>query len=523
MVLGQAHAADPVLTKLVEADKVPWYKKPNLRYLYFMLFPTCMGVEMTSGFDSSMMNGLQNVEYWDRYFDYPRGAKLGILSAIYSLGAICGLPFVPFVNDKYGRKACILFGSGIMIFGAVLQGCAQNFVMFLLSRFFLGNGIVFAIVAASSLIGELGYPKERAVLTSLFNASWFIGAIVAAGVTLGTFNMPNSWSWRIPSLLQLFPSTLQIVFMYFLPESPRWLIDHDRADEALAILIKYHAEGDENSAFARAEFAQIQTTIQIEAEASKRSWREMFATPGMRKRVLIASALGLFTQWSGNGLISYYLGRILDTVGITDKLIKNQINVANTCWGFLNGTLMAFAVFYFKRRTMYMACTIGLLCTYTGWTIASARYAVAGSASAGKIVIFFIFLYSPMYNMGYNALTYTYLVELFPFMVRSRGITIFQWWGRLAGFFNNFVNPIGLKNLQWKYYLTYVVWLAFEVCFVFFIFPETAGRTLEELSFLFEGDEKNAEIERATEKQLGDEHVVNEMPNKNDVEHVQKI
>lgn len=176
--------------------------------------------------------------------------------------------------------------------------------MFLISRFFLGNGIPFAIVAASSLIGELSYPKERAVLTSLFNASWFIGSIVAAGITLGTFAMPNSWSWRIPSLLQVFPSLLQIGFMWLLPESPRWLISKDRGDEALAILIEYHAEGDPNSAFAKAEFAQIQTTLAIEAEASKRSWREMVATPGMRKRVLIASALGLFTQWSGNGLIS---------------------------------------------------------------------------------------------------------------------------------------------------------------------------------------------------------------------------
>lgn len=181
--------------------------------------------------------------------------------------------------------------------------------------------------------------------------------------------------------------------------------------------------------------------------------------------------------------IRYYLGRILDTVGITDKLTKNQINLGNSCWSLINGTVMALAVFHFKRRTMYLACTIGLLCVYTGWTISSARYAVTGAPSAAKIVIFFIFLYSPMYNMGYNALTYTYLVELFPYMVRSRGITIFQWWGRMAGFFNNFVNPIGLASIGWKYYLTYVCWLCFEVVFVFFVFPETSGRTLEELSF----------------------------------------
>lgn len=93
--------------------------------------------------------------------------------------------------------------------------------MFVMSRWILGLGIPFAIVAASTLIGELSYPKERAVMTSLFNASYFVGAIVAAGVTLGTFDIKSNWSWRIPSLLQVVPSILQISFVYFIPESPR--------------------------------------------------------------------------------------------------------------------------------------------------------------------------------------------------------------------------------------------------------------------------------------------------------------
>lgn len=494
--------ADTLVTRLVAADKTPWYKKPNLRYLYLMLIPTCMGVEMTSGFDSSMMNGLQNLDSWDNYFGKPRGSLLGILSAIYSLGAICGLPFIPFVNDRYGRRAAILFGSGIMIVGAILQGAAQNFAMFLISRFLLGLGIPFAIVAASSLLGELGYPKERAVLGSLFNASWFIGSIVAAAVTYGTFTIKNNWSWRIPSAMQAIPSLLQIFFMYFIPESPRWLIAKDRADEALAILIKYHAEGDEDSELVRIEFAEIQETLRVEMENSTRSWREMVATPGMRKRVLICSMLGLFTQWSGNGLISYYLARILENVGITDSETKLQINLGNTCWGFVNGMVMALAVYKFKRRTMYLACTICLLFVYTGWTVASANYAQTKSHASSIAVIVFIFLYSPCYNMAYNALTYTYLVELFPYTVRSRGITIFQYWGRVAGFFNTFVNPIGLKNAGWKYYLSYVCWLAFEVCFVYFLFPETSGKTLEELAFLFE-EQKQDEVNRNLAKQLG--------------------
>lgn len=86
--------------------------------------------------------------------------------------------------------------------------------MFVIARIILGFGIPFAIVAASSLIGELSYPKERAVLTSLFNSSWFVGAIVAAGVTYGTFEMQNTWSWRIPSVLQCVPSFLQLIFIW---------------------------------------------------------------------------------------------------------------------------------------------------------------------------------------------------------------------------------------------------------------------------------------------------------------------
>ena len=110
--------------------------------------------------------------------------------------------------------------------------------MFVIGRFLLGFGIPFAIVAASSMIGELSYPKERAQIGSLFNASWFIGelvqaihsnrgpyalpgAIVAAGVTLGTFAMKSTWGWRIPSALQICPSLLQISFIWVLPESPR--------------------------------------------------------------------------------------------------------------------------------------------------------------------------------------------------------------------------------------------------------------------------------------------------------------
>lgn len=85
--------------------------------------------------------------------------------------------------------------------------------MYIIARMLLGVGILFAIISGSALIGELGYPKERPYLTSLFNASYFLGAIMAAAIATRTTEIAGNWSWRVPSLLQLVPSLLQITFV----------------------------------------------------------------------------------------------------------------------------------------------------------------------------------------------------------------------------------------------------------------------------------------------------------------------
>lgn len=95
--------------------------------------------------------------------------------------------------------------SRVLIFPAV--------AMYIIARMLLGLGIVFCIIAGSAMIGELGHPKERAVLTSLFNSSYFIGAIVASAITLRTVDIDSDWSWRAPSIMQIFPSLLQMGFV----------------------------------------------------------------------------------------------------------------------------------------------------------------------------------------------------------------------------------------------------------------------------------------------------------------------
>ncbi|KAF5617704.1 MFS sugar transporter transporter [Fusarium tjaetaba] len=318
--------------------------------------------------------------------------------------------------------------------------------------------------------------------------SHFIGQITAAGIVFGTNGILSDWGWRIPSLLQIAPPMIQLCFVFFVPESPRWLVAKDRSQEALETLVKFHAEGQESD-FVKAEMAQIQSTLRIEMQNTKRSWLDLGATSGMRRRLLTTCMLGLFTQWSGSTLISYYLGDLLQITGNNSSYFKQTINVSLSCWSLVCSFTASMLVRRFKRRHMYLACTTSLLICFSSYTISMERTITAkqngGSNDAASVAsIFLLFAYSPCYCLALNTVTYTYLVEIWPYAERSRGIAVFQLFARSAEFLTTFVNPIGLANLSWRYFIIYCCILAYEVVFVYFFFPETAGKTLEEATFL---------------------------------------
>ena len=105
-----------------------------------------------------------------------------------------------------------------------------------------------------------------------------MGAIVAAWSTYGTFRIPNSWSWRIPSLLQALVSIVQLVFIYFVPESPRWLIANGQATEATKILTKHHAGTEEPTELVRLQVAEITAALEFERSYESASYLQFFRT-----------------------------------------------------------------------------------------------------------------------------------------------------------------------------------------------------------------------------------------------------
>ncbi|KAJ5062217.1 general substrate transporter [Bipolaris maydis] len=502
VMLNPGRELDDRITELA-AQAPPFWKNSNLFKLYLLMIPGCLFPAITLGFDAAMMNGLQAVPRWDQYFDKPRGALLGIMSAILPLGCCIASPFVPLVGDRWGRRAGIFFGAAVMLCGGIIQGTSVNFAMFLVSRFIIGCGLVFANAYAPMLIGELAHAKQRQVITSLYQTSWYIGAILAAWTTFGTFSMHSDASWRIPSYLQAAPAIIPMGFIFFLPESPRWLIANGRADEAKAMLVKWHGNGDENDEYVKLEFQQMRNVIEAEVNSSA-GWKTLFATPGNRRRVLILVCLGCFSQWSGNGLVSYYLVRVLETVGVTNARDRNILNGCLMIFNWITSVVSAFLTARLKRRTQFLVSVFGMLAVFATQTLCAGLFNVNKDHQAGQAVIAMLFLFYIFYNLAFNALLYSYPVEILPYPIRAKGFSLLMFFGKASNFINIMVNPIGLKALEWKFYFVYVAWLSIECLIIYFFFVETKGPSLEAIAAVFDG-ETNGTPDSADEIERGDD------------------
>ncbi|KAJ7064693.1 hexose transporter [Mycena amicta] len=376
---------------------------------------------------------------WEDYFNHPKTGKLGLLNAIQNIGGLAGYPFAPYLSDGIGRRRTVFLGAAIMCIATAIQTASQSVGMFIGARFLIGFGLTFAANAA---------PIIRAPLTSTYNSLWYSGAIVAAWATFGTFKIQSTWAWRA------LPSVLQVFLVLFCPESPR----KGREAEALHLLAHYHADGNEDDPLVKYEFEEIKTAIEFDRTvAANVGWKSFFATPGNRKRVRIIVAIAFFSQWSANGLVSYYPQQGSSTpVGVTDPTIQLLINGILQIWN------LAWAL--------------------RGQTICTARFRIDGNESAAHAVIAFIFF------IAFTPLIVTYSLEILPYNIRAKGFTIFNFTISLALIFNQYVNPIALDHIDWKYYIVYCG------IFLYFFVIETKNRTLEETAAIFDGDSATEKI-----------------------------
>ncbi|KAJ6479564.1 general substrate transporter [Mycena sanguinolenta] len=480
-----------------------WYN--NRRLIILNAWIVLLLVTSTaSGYDGSMVNGLQSLPQWESYFDFPTKGKLGLLGAIQNIGSLAGYPFAPYLCDGIGRKPTVFIGASMMVIATAIQTASQSVEMFIGARFLVGFGLTFAASASPMLVAELSYPKHRAPLTSVYNSLWHLGSIVAAWATFGSFTIQSTWAWRLPSALQAVPSLVQVFLVWFVPESPRFLVRKGKESEALRILAYYHADGNENDPLVRYEFEEIKVAMEFDRTvAANIGWRSFLASSSNLKRVRIIIAIAFFSQWSGNGLASYYLNKVLSDIGITNPTTQLLLNGILSIWSLLCALTASSTVEHFGRRVLFITSACLMTLCFTMQTVCFARFTISGDPNAAHGVIAFIFLYSAAYNLAFSPLIVTYALEILPYNIRAKGFNIFNITISIALIFNQYVNPIALAALNWKYYVVYCVWLVCECVFLYFYLVETKNHTLEETAAIFDGDGATEKIVDSAAAQAG--------------------
>ncbi|EEU42511.1 uncharacterized protein NECHADRAFT_40128 [Fusarium vanettenii 77-13-4] len=489
---GAELAVGTELSRVLPQNPKPWYRTWHILKLNLCLLVPLFSASSV-GYDGSMMNGLQTLPQWRQYFDNPEGALLGLMNSVYPLGKVVSLLVVSYVCDRWGRKLPILIGLITCIAFAILQGLSKDIHSFIIARAFLGFFTSFISQPSPIIITELAYPTQRGKLTALYNTFFYFGSIFAAWCTYGTFKIQSTWSWRIPSLLQGALPALQLLAWYFLPESPRWLVSQGRKEEARKVLAEFHAGGDADSPLVNFEMDEIESVITQESEAlSATSWVELVRTPANRRRTLIAVIVGWFAQWNGVGVVSYYLVLVLNTIGITKVKDQTLINGLLQIFNWLASTFLgALMVDRLGRRTLFLVSTAGMLAAYVVWTGLTSHFVNTHNEATGRAVVAFIFIYYLFYDIAWTPLLQAYPVEIYPYTLRARGLSITyisSFTGLIVG---NQVNPIAMKAIAWKYYIVFCCLLAILWVVIWFLFPETKGHTLEEIREVFEGKQND--------------------------------
>ncbi|GJC86115.1 lactose permease [Colletotrichum liriopes] len=488
-----AQAVGSDLLAVLPENPAPWYRTKHLLLLNLTLLVPMLS-SASVGFDGAMMNGLQTLGQWRGYFGNPSAPVLGTMNAVYPIGKIMGLFPTTYLADKYGRKVPMWVGFFLLLVGAALQGASTSLPMFIISRWLLGAATAFIAQPAPILVTELAYPTMRGKMSALYNTFFltcgrqFLGAILAAWSTYATFRLPSTWSWRIPSILQGALPAVQFAFFYFVPESPRWLVAHGRTEQAKEVFIRYHAGGDASSALVDYEIKEIEENVRLETEARESSYLDLVKTAPNRRRTLIACIVGIGAQWSGSNPVSYFLTLVLNTVGITktkdQALINGLLQLFNWVAAVFAGAMMVDRI---GRRKLFLTSTGGMLVCYIVWTILTSVFSNTKDDRAGYAVVAFIFIYYFFYDIAWSPLLMSYPVEIFPYTQRGRGLTVTLGSTFISLIIGQFCNPIGLANLGWKYYIVFCVILAILLFSIWLLFPETKGRTLEQIAEVFDG------------------------------------
>lgn len=299
--------------------------------------------------------------------------------------------------------------------------------------------------------------------------------------------MKSSYAFRIPIWGQLFSSVIVAIGVWFLPESPRWLIAQGKTQQAQAVLARYHGEGSETHPLVLLEMEEMRHSIR--QDASDKNWwdyRELANTHSARRRLICVLGMACFGQLSGNSVTGYYLPVMVQNAGITSESTQLLLNGLNPLFCFLGAISGARMSDKIGRRPLLLYSTVFCSICFAVMTGTSKLATETGSSGAANATIVFIFLFGVIFSFGWTALQSMYIVETLTTTTRAKGTAVSNLASAVSSTIIQYASGPAFQDISYYFYLFFTFWDLFEVVFMYFFFPETKERTLEELDEVFE-------------------------------------
>lgn len=449
------------------------------------------------GFDTGTISGFVNMSDFKQRFGELNGdgeyilsnVRTGLIVAIFNVGCAVGGIFLSKIADIYGRRIGLMFSMIIYVIGIIVQiSASTQWYQIVIGRAIAGLAVGTVSVLSPLFIGESAPKTLRGTLVCCFQLCITLGIFLGYCTTYGTKTYTDSRQWRIPLGLCFAWAIMLVVGMVSMPESPRYLVDKNKIEEAKKSIGRSNKISPEDPAV-YTEVQLIQAGIERERLAGSASWTELVTgKPRIFRRVVMGIMMQSLQQLTGDNYFFYYGTTIFQAVGLTDSfqtsIILGIVNFASTFVGI-------FTIERFGRRLCLLT---GSVCMFICFII----YSVLGVTSlyidgydgptavpTGDAMIFITCLYIFFFASTWAGGVYCIISETYPLRIRSKAMSVATAANWIWGFLISFFTPFITSAIHFYYGFVFSGCLLFSFFYVYFFVVETKGLTLEEVDELY--------------------------------------
>lgn len=446
---------------------------------------------MLFGYDQGVMSSLLTLPSFLETFpeinvfkNKSNSTLQGLVVAIYEIGCMSGALFAMVYGDNFGRRKMIWMGAAVMTVGAVLQCSAFGLSHLIVGRIVTGIGNGFLTATIPMWLSECAKPERRGALNMISAALNIFGVALSYWVDFGFYFVEGSASWRFPIAFQILFALFMMSVIFLMPESPRWLVKKNRIEEAKEVFAVF-AEVETNDTSVLAKIKEIKDLSMKEDTGFSLKRLISFGPNKHFHRTMLAAFCQIMQQICGINLITYYAGTIYEDYLNMDPIPARILAACNGTEYFLAACLSYFLIERIGRRNLMLICaagqsvTMAILCG-SGWAADNGDTKSAISAAV------FLFVFNSFFAVGWLGVLWLYPAEISPLEIRAavNGLSTACNWA--FTFLIVMITPICFAHIGAFTYAIFACVNFAMVPAVYVFYPETSGRSLEDIDIIFE-------------------------------------